>query len=67
MCALMARIQNHWVQTHARVVDEIGKDDRDKPIEVLFGALAMQEWGIELDLKNERLDMTHYPTEFVEF
>ena len=67
MCALIARIQNHWVQTHARIVDEIGRDDRDKPIEVLFGALAMQEWGVELDLQNERVDMTHYPTEFVEF
>jgi hypothetical protein len=67
MCALTARIHGRWVQTHARIVEEIGKDDRDTPIKVLFGALAMQEWGIELDLQNERLDMTHYSSEFVEF
>ena len=67
MCALAAKVQGRWVQTHARVVDEIGKDDHDRPIDVLFGALAMQEWGIELDLQRERIDMTHYPREIVEF
>ena len=67
MCALSAKVQGRWVQTHASVIDEIGKDDYDKPIDVLFGALAMQEWGIELDLKNERLDLTHFPLVFVEF
>ena len=67
MCALAAKVQGRWVQTHARIVDEIGKDDHEQAIEVLFGALAMQEWGIELDLQHERVDMTHYPLEFVEF
>lgn len=38
-----------------------------RPIEVLIGALAMQEWGIKLDLVNEALDVTNYPREFVEF
>jgi len=33
----------------------------------LIGALTMQEWGIKLDLEGEKLDMTHYPKEFVEF
>jgi hypothetical protein len=49
------------------IIDEIGKDEDGKPIEVLFGALAMQQWGIRLVLAEERLDLTHYPKEFVEF
>ena len=67
MCALQAKVEDHWVQTHARIIDEIGKDENGTSIDVLFGALAMQEWGIQLDLPNERLDLTHYPREFVEF
>jgi len=53
--------------THAMVVDEIGKDDEGKSIDVLFGALAMQQWGIRPIPDAERLDLTHYPKEFVEF
>ena len=34
------------VRTHARVLEEIGTDEEGKRIEVLLGALAMQEWGI---------------------
>lgn len=51
----------------AYVIDEIGLDENGKKIEVLFGALAMQKWGIRLDLKNEKLDLTHYSKEFLEF
>ncbi len=53
--------------TDAFVIDELGKDEKGKPIDVLFGALAMQKWGIELNLKQEKLDMTHYSKEFLEF
>ena len=67
MCALLAKVENHWVQTHARIIEEIDADENGTPIDVLFGALAMQEWGIQLDLPNERLDLTHFPEEFVEF
>ena len=65
--ALNADIQGHKISTHAMVVDEIGRDEDGKPIEVLFGALAMQQWGIRLVPGEERLDLTHYPKEFVEF
>jgi hypothetical protein len=64
---LNADIDGHKISTHAMVIDKIGNDDDDRPIEVLFGALAMQQWGIRLILEEERLDMTHYPKEFVEF
>lgn len=64
---LEAEIEGLPISTHAMVLDHIGKDDDGKPIEVLFGALAMQEWGIRLIPEHEKLDMSHYPSEFVEF
>src|SRR5713101_238245 len=64
---LEARIQDHPISTHALVIVEIGKDEDGKPIEILFGALAMQQWGIRLVPDEERLDLTHYPKVFVEF
>jgi len=51
-----------------RIRKNISVEDEDgKALEVLFGALAMQNWGIRLVLDKEKLDMTHYPKEFVEF
>ncbi len=64
---LTAEVQGHKLFTTAMVIDEIGKDEDGKPIEVLFGALAMQNWGIRPVPDEERLDLTHYPKEFVEF
>src|SRR5438876_10224104 len=43
---LDAEIEGCRISTHALVLDEIGNDEDGKPIEVLFGALAMQQWGI---------------------
>jgi hypothetical protein len=64
---LEAEIEGHQIATHALVIDEIGKDEDGKQIEILFGALAMQQWGIRPVPDEERLDLTHYPEEFVEF
>src|SRR5712691_4889262 len=64
---LQAEIEGHPISTHALVLENIGKDEDGKPIEILFGALAMQQWGIRPIPDEERLDMSHYPEEFVEF
>lgn len=64
---LHAEIEGHLIATHAMVIEEIGKDEDGKPIEILFGALAMQQWGIRPIPDEERLDLSHYPKEFVEF
>ena len=64
---LQAEIQGHSISTHALVLEEIGNDEDGKPIEILFGALAMQQWGIRPVPDEERLDLSHYPEEFVEF
>src|SRR5437870_11837645 len=64
---LEAEVEGRPVFTHAMVIDQIGDDDDGKPIEVLFGALAMQQWGIRLIPEQEKLDLTHYTREFVEY
>ena len=64
---LQAEVQGHLVSTHALVVDEIGKDEDGRRIEILFGALAMRQWGIRPVPDEERLDLSHYPEEFAEF
>jgi hypothetical protein len=64
---LQAEIQGHPLSAHAMVVDQIGIDEEGKAIEILFGALAMQQWGIRPIPDEEKLDLSHYPEEFVEF
>lgn len=66
-CHLTCLVEGLPIWTHARVLEEIGKDEEGKRIEVLIGALAMQEWGIRPIPDEERLDMTHYPKEFIEY
>ncbi len=64
---LEGTVQGYRFSTHAMVIGEIGKDEDDKPIQVLFGALAMQQWGICPVPDQEKLDMSHYSKEFLEF
>jgi len=64
---LHAEIEGHAITTLALVIDEIGRDETGTPIEILFGALAMQQWGIRPIPDEERLDLSHYPREFIEF
>jgi len=64
---LEAEVEGHRISTHAMVVDEIGTDENGTPIEVLFGALAMRQWGICPVPDEERLDLSHYPEAFAEF
>src|SRR5512132_3006644 len=52
---LHAEIEGHPVSTYALVIDEIGKDEEAKLIEILFGALAMQQWGIRPVPDEEKL------------
>ena len=64
---LEGELQGRPFSTHALVVEEIGNDEEGKRIEILFGALAMQQWGIRLNPAEEKVDLSHYPEEFVEF
>jgi hypothetical protein len=64
---LNADVQGCKISTLAMVIDRIGEDEDGKAIEILFGALAMQNWGIRPIPDEEKLDLTHYPKEFIEF
>lgn len=66
-CLLNCLIEGRPVDVHALVLPEIGQDEDGKGIEVLFGALEMQRWGIRPIPDEERIDMTHYPEVWVEF
>lgn len=66
-CRLTCLVEGYLIDVLARVLKEIGKDEEGRRIEVLIGALAMEEWGIILIPKQKRLDMTHYPKEFIEY
>lgn len=49
------------------VIDEIENDEDGNPIEILFGALAMQQWVIRLIPEQEKFNLSHYLKEFVQF
>jgi hypothetical protein len=64
---LHANVEGHTISTYALVIPSIGNDEDGPPIEILFGALAMQQWGIKLNPPEEKLDLSNYPEEFLEF
>lgn len=64
---LKVEIEGKKVDVESYVIDKLGFDEDKMEIQILFGALAMQKWGIKLDLESERIDLTHYPKEFLEF
>jgi len=67
ICVLVGSLQGKIIEVDAYVLDEIGVDEEGHSIDILFGALAMQKWGIRLVPEEERLDLSHYPEEFTEF
>jgi hypothetical protein len=66
-CTLIGTVEGRSIDIDAYVIDSLGADESGRPIEILFGALAMQKWGIRPIPDEERLDLTHYPREFIEF
>ena len=67
VCLVFARVEGHLLDFEANVVEEIGKDEDGRRIEVTFGTLAMQAWGLKLDPQNDRIDWSNFSTDFVEF
>ena len=64
---LVGEIEGKAFHTEAMVIDRIGADEEGNAMEILFGALAMRQWGIRLVPETETLDLSHYPSEFLEF
>lgn len=66
-CLVQVEVEGHPLEFQARVIQRIGEDEEGQSIDVLFGAIAMQLWGIRLDPQNEALDFSHFTRDFVEF
>ena len=66
-CILICKVEGLPIHTHARIIEKLGKDEEGKEIKVLIGALTMQEWGIRPLPDEEKLDLSNYPKEFVEY
>ena len=67
VCLVLAEVEGHLLDFEANVVEEIGRDEDGRRIEVLFGALAMQAWDLRLAPQSERVDWSHFSTDLVEF
>lgn len=67
LCLIEGTIDGRSIDTEAYVIKDLGQDEAGRPIDILFGTLAMQKWGIRLVPEDERLDLTHYPKEFLEY
>jgi hypothetical protein len=52
---LHAEIEGNPISTYALVIGHIGNDEDGKPIEVLLGAHAIQQWGIRFNRAEEKL------------
>ena len=66
-CLIQAEVEGHPLEFQASVIDAIGEDEVGREIDCLFGAIAIQLWGIRLDPQNDRLDFSHFTRDFVEF
>ncbi|MEW6557165.1 MAG: hypothetical protein AB1349_07410 [Elusimicrobiota bacterium] len=66
-CLIAGFLEGLPISFEARVLENIGKDDKGNNIAILIGALTMQEWGIVPVPEKETIDLTHYPKEFVEY
>lgn len=62
-----ARLKGKPIYLQGFLVDRLGTDEDGKEIQILFGALDMQRWGVRVLTDEERLDMSRYSREFVEY
>ncbi len=65
-CALQGTIRGKSVTLTAYVLPGIGDDGTGRSIDILFGANAMQDFGIRLIPESEEVDLSHYHRELYE-
>ncbi|MEW6609631.1 MAG: hypothetical protein AB1414_19660 [bacterium] len=66
-CAIEGKIEGLVFHTEVIPIDEVGRVD-GKKIDILIGALTMEEWEIIPNLKNATLDLSGLKRrEFTEF
>ena len=62
-----AHIQGNHLNFWTYVIEEIGSDESGKEINLILGAREMQVWNIRIDPKEEKLDLTRFRKEFIEY
>ena len=67
ICILIGKLEGHWLDLGAYLLDEVGRDERGRPIDLIVGVLGMRQWNIVLVPNEKRLDLRHFPKEFIEF
>ena len=66
-CIVIGELHGNQIDFLARIVTDIGKDERDREIDVIIGATEMQRWNIRIDPKGEKLDLSGFRREFIEY
>ncbi|MDH7486443.1 MAG: hypothetical protein QHJ81_09245 [Anaerolineae bacterium] len=66
-CFIYGELQGKRLFCWALVIEELGLDEQDKEIDMLFGAIEMQRWNIRIDPLEERLDLSGFREEFIEY
>jgi len=65
--SLEGSLRRHSFHLEPYVVDELGHGDEDRKIDLLFGLLAMEQWGVQPDVRNKRIDLTYFTKDFIEY
>ncbi len=66
-CFIYGELQNERLFCWALVVEELGLDEQNKEVDMLFGAMEMQRWNIRVNPGEERLDLSGFRKEFIEY
>lgn len=67
VCFIPGEIQGNYLYFLAYVIEEIGNDQSGKEINLILGAREMQVWNIRINPKEEKLDLTRFRKEFIEY
>jgi len=66
-CFIYGELQNERLFCWALVVEELGLDEQNKEVDMLFGATEMQRWNIRINKNEERFDLSGFRKEFIEY
>jgi hypothetical protein len=66
-CFIYGELQGRRLFCWGLVVEELGLDEHNKEIDMLFGAIEMQRWNIKINPGEERLDLSSFREEFIEY
>jgi hypothetical protein len=65
-CFIYGELQGKRLFCWGLVVEELGLDEQEE-IDMLLGAVEMQRWNIRIDPREERLDLSGFREEFIEY